>query len=58
MSEDSSSSEPSFWKDVIDGNIPSSHSAKYKFFCESSPDDHICDLKGLGKSHLDGSLIS
>lgn len=53
MSEDSSSSGPSFWKDTIDGNFLSVHSAKYEALCESSSGDYTCHLEELGKSPLD-----
>ncbi|RDK44257.1 hypothetical protein M752DRAFT_264169 [Aspergillus phoenicis ATCC 13157] len=49
-SEDSPSSQSSFWKDNVDGSDPSIHSAKYDIMCESSTGDHACHLVELGKS--------
>ncbi|CAK47073.1 hypothetical protein An16g08240 [Aspergillus niger] len=57
-SEDSPSSQSSFWKDNVDGSDPSIHSAKYDIMCESSTGDHACHLVELGTSHSEGSLIS
>ncbi|OJI84191.1 hypothetical protein ASPTUDRAFT_30157 [Aspergillus tubingensis CBS 134.48] len=55
MSGDSSSSGPSFWKDSIDGNNSSIHTAKYEFLCESSSGDYTCHSKGLGGKEIDKS---
>ncbi|RDH16293.1 hypothetical protein M747DRAFT_309238 [Aspergillus niger ATCC 13496] len=46
-SEDSPSSQSSFWKDNVDGSDPSIHSAKYDIMCESSTGDHACHLVEL-----------